>query len=78
MKENLKINGYFHWIIIKFFILNLSEINEILIKIKDNLTSYEITWANPRYDPIREYFEFEAQPLNKIVYLLNLEMQIKK
>lgn len=41
------------------------------------LTSYEITWANPRYAPINEYFEFEAHPLHKIVYPLILEMHKK-
>lgn len=52
-------------------------IKQIPIIIIAILTSYEITWANPRYDPISEYLEFEDQPLHKIVYPLILEIHKK-
>jgi hypothetical protein len=47
------------------------------IRIRAILTSYEIVCATPRSAPSRAYFEFEAQPAEKVVYTLILEIHRK-
>lgn len=38
------------------------------------VTSYEIVWATARRDPIRAYFELEAQPDHRMEYTARLDM----
>lgn len=56
----------FSWVFKNKLTEKLSINKENPIKIIAILTSYEIICAKPRYAPINEYFEFEAQPPNRI------------
>lgn len=38
------------------------------------VTSYEIVWATARRDPIRAYFELEAQPDHRMEYTARLDI----
>ena len=58
---------------------NMSKIKSLIInKMKPETISYLIVWAMERTPPKKAYFEFEAQPINKVVKTDKLEITIKK